>query len=119
MFSKLKSAVSDGPIKSVIEKVAPQLLVKLEEVSKLGASDIKNDEKFKSIVVAPALLAVQAASSGATRLIPNFDDRFGAALLHLRNELIVVDESNNQVTLAANFQSRLADVLVEGFKKQS
>ena len=70
-----------------------------------------------SIVVTPALVMVSAAGGGVTSLIPNFDARFAVAMLHLRDELVVVDETKNSVELAADYQKRLPEVLVAGFKK--
>ena len=38
-------------------------------------------------------------------------------MLHLRNELVVVDEATGQVTLVPGYESRVSDVLQEGFRK--
>lgn len=119
MFDKLKGAIGDSGIKNAVEKYSPQILEKLQGISKLNVADVKDDDRFKSIVIDPALFSIKAASSGATSLISNFDNRFSVALLHARNELVVVDEPNNKVSLASDCQARLVDVLIEGFKKST
>ena len=117
MFDKLKSSAGDAAIRKAIDKFAPTVNEKFAEITKLSCVDVKNDERFKKLVVTPALVMVSAASSGATSLIPNFDARFVVAMLHMRDELVVVDDTKNSVELAADYQKRLPDVLVAGFKK--
>ena len=117
MFDKLKNSAGDAAIKKAVDKFGPVVNEKLAEVTKLSAVDVKNDERFKKFVITPALVMVSAAGGGVTSLIPNFDARFVVAMLHLRDELVVVDETKNSVELAADYQKRLPDVLVAGFKK--
>jgi len=115
MFNKLKNAVGDNAIRSAINTYADQISQKLEEVTMLTPIDVSNDEHYRNKVIAPALIVVVASASGATKLIPNFDQRFDRAMLHVRDQLIIVDTANNKISLAPDYKSRVGDVLVEGF----
>jgi hypothetical protein len=117
MFDKLKSAVGESAIRSAIEKYSQRITEKLPEITKLTPADVRDDARFHSSVIAPALAKVVTASNGATGFISNFDQRFSRAMLHLRNELVVVDEASGKVTLVPGYESRVSDVLQEGFRK--
>jgi hypothetical protein len=117
MFNKLKSAISDGPVSAAVENFSSQVSEKLKEISSLSPSDVMDDARYKEYVITPALLAAQASSSGMTSLIPDFENRFAIAMLHLRDDLVVVDETAGTVGLVPDYQTRVRDVLTEGFKK--
>ncbi len=119
MFNKLKSAIGDGPVRAAVENFSQQVSEKLTEVTTLSPADITDDARYKDYVVAPALLVVNASSSGMTSLIPNFEKRFSVAMLHLRDGLVIVDETNKIVGLVPGYQARVPDVLTEGFKKSA
>jgi hypothetical protein len=57
---------------------------------------------------------VLAAASGATKLIPQFEERFKSIMLALRDELLVFEE--NRVRLVDDYQSRLQALLVSALK---
>jgi aspartate 1-decarboxylase len=118
MFDKLKGAVGEGALKSAIETYGPRIGAKIAEITQLKAADVKDDARFTSYVVKPALATVIASSGGATKLISNFDQRFTVALLHLRDQLVVIDEANDSVGLVPDYQARVVDVLKEGFQKK-
>lgn len=117
MFDKLKNAVGDSAIRSAIEKYSQRITERLPEITKLNPADVRDDARFHTSVIAPALAKVVTASNGATRLVANFDQRFSTAMLHLRNELVVVDEASGKVSLVPGYESRVSDVLLEGFRK--
>ena len=117
MFNKLKSAAAETALRSALATYSGKINEKVAEITRLKPGDVQDDEKFRSYVVTPALLAVEASSSGATSLIPDFRNRFTAAMLHLRNELVVVDEAAGTVSLVPDYQSRVSSVLIEGFKQ--
>lgn len=119
MFSKLKNAVGEGAIRSAIDSYSQKINEKLAEIATLKPADVKDDARYNSCVITPALAAVVASSSGATRLIPNFEQRFSRAMLHVRNELVVVDEANGKVSLVPDYEARVSDVLVQGFKQNA
>jgi hypothetical protein len=116
MFEKFKNAVADNAIRSAIEKYSGRIAEKLPEITALKPHDVRDDSRFTAAVIAPALAKVVAASNGATRLVPDFDGRFSRAMLHLRNQLVVVDDSAGKVSLAPGYEARVSDVLIEGFK---
>ena len=115
MFDKFKNAAGDLALKSALEKYSHRIAEKLPELTTLKAADVRNDARYHSGVVAPALAKVVTASNGATRLIPDFDQRFARAMLHLRNQLVVIDESRDKVSLVPGYEARVNDVLLEGF----
>jgi len=119
MLGKLKNAVGDSAIRSAINTYADRISQKLEEVTRLAPADVSDDARFRNKVIAPTLIVVVASASGATKLIPNFDQRFDRAMLHVRDQLIIVDTANNKISLAPDYKSRVGDVLVEGFRQSA
>ena len=119
MFDKLKNAVGEGAVRSAINTYADRINQKLEEVTKLKATEVSDDARYHSNVISPALAAVMASAGGATRLIPNFEQRFARAMLQVRNQLIIIDAANNKVSLVPDYKSRVSDVLVEGFRRDA
>lgn len=125
MFGGLKDKIGggvldklgDNAIDKAVEKFAPALKEHLDKIKSLKASDINDDAKFDSLIITPMLVSVSGASGGATKLIPNFDVRFKTAMLHVRDELIIVD--GNNVKLVEDAQARFPKVLIEGFKKSA
>ena len=107
MFDKLKNAVGDSAVKGAVEKFTQVLDQKLAEIASLAPADIKDDARYKTYVVAPALIAVNASSGGATHLIPDFENRFAKAMLHVRNELVVINETNKTIALVPDYRDRL------------
>jgi len=116
MFDKFKSAVADNAIRSAIEKYSPRIAEKLPEITALEPIDVRDDARFHTSTIAPALAKVVAASGGATKLIPDFEQRFSRAMLHLRNQLVVIDEPKGKVSLIPGYRDRVSQVLIEGFK---
>ncbi len=115
MLGNLKNKLGDGAVQKAIDKFAPEIEAQLKKITGMNVDDVKLDDNFKSKIVSPALLAVSAASSGATKLIPKFDIKFTNALFNVRNELVKVD--TDKISLVDGFESRLPDVLMKGFKE--
>ena len=116
MFDKFKNAVGESTLKAAADRVAPIIKEKLGELD-LNPSEIADDEKYKTYVVGPMLLAVKAGTSGLTGLIADFDKRFLVAMLHLRDELLVIDPANKKVSLVPDYEARLPAALAEGLRK--
>jgi hypothetical protein len=116
LFDKLKNVVGDATIKKATDELGPVVAQKLQTVLHLNASEVADDAQFRSRFVDPTLLALKAASSGVIALIPHFDDRFTRAMLHLRNELIIIDPEKDTVRLVPDVANRLPKVLLEGLK---
>ena len=74
---------------------------------------------FTAKFITPALTAVALASSGITKLIPGFDKRFTAAMLHTRNELVTICPGTSKVGLADDYRQRLPQVLLDGLKQSA
>src|SRR5690554_2017270 len=116
MLGKLSKGKGDGALQKAIEAIAPRLQEHLENaIAELSPAMIRDDDSYRQSVVSPALLVASGASSGLTSFIPGFKEKFGAAMMHLRDELLVCD--NSRVALAEDSRDRLPDVLTEGFKK--
>ena len=123
MLGKLKNAAAkmagDGALEKVVGKLCPQLSDQLQKVQELDGKAVACDETFTSKFVSPTLVALTAATSGTTKLIPNFDGRFTDAMLHTRDELVCVCAESGKVTLTDDFRQRLPQVLLEGFQKSA
>jgi hypothetical protein len=113
LFNKLKDGVSksvgEGAAKRAVEKASPVLQEELGKALKLGAKTIQDDEKYKKMVVKPALLSLAASSGGVTKLIPGFDEKFTKAMLQARDELLVFN--GDEVTLADGFEKKLPGII--------
>ena len=114
MFGKLKEAASGGVAKKVVDAIAPQLNEHLEKVSELDPQKVNDDDFFTEKVSEPSLIAISAASSGVTKLIPGFDDKFKSAMIHIRNELVIAEEAS--IKLVDDFKERLPEVLLASLK---
>ncbi len=117
MFNKLKSAMGSGPVRAAVENFSGQVSEKLKDISSLSPSDVMDDARYSEYVITPALLAAEASSSGMTNLVPDFERRFAVAMLYLRDELVIVDETKGTVGLVPDYRARVPDVLTEGFKR--
>jgi hypothetical protein len=115
MLGNIKNKLGDAAVQKAIEKFAPQISAQLHKLTSMKVEDVRSDEKFRTLVVSPALLAAAAASSGATNLIPKFDLKFTNALFNVRNELVNLE--TDKIQLVAGFEQRLPDVLMQGFKE--
>ena len=118
MFDKFKNSIADNAIRSAIEKYSGRITERLPEIAELSPLDVRDDARFHTAVIAPALAKVVTASGGATRLVPEFDQRFSKAMLHLRDQLVRMDEAG-KVSLVPGYEARVSEVLVEGFKLKS
>jgi len=114
MFAGLKDKASGTAVDKAVEKFAPALNKHLDKIKALKAADVNDDTKFDSMVIAPMLVSISGASGGVTKFIPKFDTRFKSAMYHVRSELIIIDGDN--VKLVEDAQSKLPQVLAEGFK---
>ncbi len=117
MFGALKDKIGGGAIDKAVEKFAPALNEHLDKIKSLKPTDVNDDGKFDSLIIAPMLVSISGASGGVTKLIPKFNDRFKTAMFHVRNELIVIE--GDKVTIVEGGQAKLPTVLVEGFKKSA
>ena len=116
MFGKLKEMASNGALDKVIEKVSPTIKEKLQEaIANIDSGIVSEDDRFTDKVITPIKLAVIASARGATQLVPGFDQKFNIAMLHLRDELIVVDGPS--ISLIDDFDNKLPEVLKSGFEK--
>lgn len=114
MLTKLKEMANTAALEKVIAGFEPVVRQHLSQVQSLGAAVISDDASYAANVVRPAYLAVVAASSGATKIIPQFEDRFQKVMLALRDELVLVEGTT--VRLVEDFQAKLPAVLVNNLK---
>lgn len=123
MLGKLKGSIgtlkdkAEGPIlQGAVNKLAPQLSPYVEKLKTMEPAVVFDDEQFVRSFISPTAMTLMAASGGVTSLIPGFNDRFTRGMLHVRNELLAIDEENNSVLLQDDFTARLPGVLLEGIK---
>ena len=114
MLTKLKEMASSAALEKAVASFEPVVREHLSHVQTLGAAVIRDDASYAANVVRPAYLAVVAASSGATKIIPQFEDRFRSVMLALRDELVLIEGSS--VRLVEDFHLRLPAVLVNNLK---
>lgn len=114
MLTKLKEMASTAALEKAVASFEPVVRQHLSQVQALGAAVIRDDASYAANVVRPAYLAVVAASSGATKIIPQFEERFRSVMLALRDELVLVEGTS--VRLVEDFQARLPSVLVNNLK---
>jgi len=116
MFGKLTEMVGGNATQVLADKAGPEIKRKLQELlSKTDANTVNDDDSFAQKIIPPLKVAVDASASGATKLVPGFDNKFESAMFHLRDELIVTNDYN--LDLANDFDARLPEVLKEGFEK--
>ena len=121
MFGKLKGmaekAAGNGMIDKAVEKICPELQPQLNKLKNFDGNELRCDDTFSSKFITPTLTTLAVATSGLTKLIPGFEQRFTRALFHTRDELCLICPETNKVTLASDLQQRLPQVLLDGFKK--
>jgi phage-related protein len=128
MFDRLKGnldalklgvgdAASHKAYQSAVDAITPKIEPIFEQALQLAPGVIADDAKYRSHVIDPAWVAVAGLTSGLTSLIPHLRERFSAALVHARAELLVIDASANKVSWVDGARERLPQVLLEGFKK--
>lgn len=115
MFGKLKEASGGAAMQRAVDAISPKLMEQTEKLKELDPAIVSDDESFTEKFSKPALLGVAAATGGVSALIPRFDDRFNAAMLHMRDELLVLD--GGRVEFVEGFKERLPDVMLAGLKK--
>ena len=109
MFGKLKDLASAGVMDKAVVALEPIVREHLGKVHSLGVATVRDDASYAAHVVKPAYLAVVAAVSGATKLIPQFEERFSGIMHALRDELLVFE--NDSVRLVEDYQPRLRALL--------
>jgi hypothetical protein len=115
MFGKLKEAAGGAAVRKAVDAITPTLTEQLEKVRELDPGLVRNDESYDQLFVQPALLAVGAGSGGLTSLVPSFNERFKAAMLRLRDELLVLD--GERVELVEGFRERLPQVVLASLQQ--
>ncbi|CAH1608032.1 hypothetical protein BTO01_13820 [Vibrio jasicida] len=114
MFGKLKAAAGDAANNKAATLITAHVEPVMEEIQGLSPTIIMEDDTYQSHVIEPTLVALQAASSGVTSMVPNFDEKFGTCMFHLRSELLELSE--DKVELIADFKQQLPTAVMEGLK---
>lgn len=109
MLGKLKEGMGGKALAAIEDLLDGQL----EKLTALSPEVLRDDASFRAKFVVPAVLAIAAASGGASALIPRFNQRAEKTLFHLRDELVV--EKDGRVALAADYRERLPGVIKAGF----
>ncbi len=114
MLGKLKSMASSSAIDQVVKKVGPELQTHLNKIKNFSVSDLQDNSQYDRLVSRPALISVNASSSGITKLIPGFETKFLRMMVNLRDEL--VDLSGSKPQLKEGYQDKLTSVILKSFK---
>jgi len=112
MFGKLKAAVGDSATKKITTILEPHIGEVMEKMRQLSPKAISHNESYQSKVITPARLAILAASSGASKLLPKFDEKFERCMFHLRDEL--VDTSGEVIKFVPDFKAKLPETIKAG-----
>jgi hypothetical protein len=115
MFGKLKEATGGAAMQKAVDAISPKLIEQTDRIKQLEPDIVRDDEAFTQKFSEPALVAMAAISGGITALIPRFKERFSSAMLHLRDELLVLD--GDSVEFVEGFKERLPAVFLAGLKK--
>jgi hypothetical protein len=114
MLGKLKDMAGSAALEKAIASLEPTFTEHVSKVQSLGADVIRDDVRYAQFVVEPTYLAILSASSGATKLIPEFKDRFSRLMLRVRDDLLVLEGTT--VSLVEDFKAKLPKVLTESLK---
>jgi hypothetical protein len=116
MLGKLKDLASAGVSEKVVGTVEPIIREHVAKAQALGIASVRDDATYLAHIVQPAYLSVLAAASGATKLIPQFEERFKKVMHALRDELLIFEE--DKVRLVEDYQTRLQALLLNALKTQ-
>lgn len=115
MFGKLKESAGNAALPKVVDALSAKLVEQTDKLKEMNPDVVRDDETFTEKFSKPALVAVAAMSSGVTSLVPRFEERFSSTMLHVRDELLVLD--GERVELVEGFKERLPGVMMTGFKQ--
>jgi membrane protease subunit (stomatin/prohibitin family) len=101
-------------IKQAIDELLPGIKSQIFALKQFKAAELRDNQTYEDKVITPILLTIKANDNSGCVLIPRFDERFAAALWHLRDELLVF--KGNQVSLVEGYNMKLSTVLTEGFQ---
>jgi len=116
-FGKLTNLATGPMVKKVADQIAPVLEEQLKTLPALGASKLRDEEFFKQFAVTPAWLAVESATSGLTKLYPPIEEKFGALMVHLRDELLIFDADT--VTIVEDVKEKIVPAVIAGLQQQA
>jgi len=114
MFAKLKSKMGDGVINQAVEKIEQAVKPHIDKILTLRPDDINNDDFYADQVINPAKLAIDVSTSGATQIIPKFEEKFKNAMFAIRDELI--ETTDTKITLVDDFENLYPQVLMNALK---
>ena len=123
LLGKLKEKAGDKAKAQVMAQIeqhlGPEVTSKLDMFKELKPADVKDDEKYSSIVVVPGWKAIAAQVGPVAGLAKkagfDLEEKFSSALFHVRDELIHVED--DKVKLDDDFNSKLVPTLMDALKK--
>lgn len=113
VVDKLKSKFGNSAVEKVQQQIEAKVKPYIKSFTDLTPADLNNDAVFYSKVISPAKTSVELSTSGATKLVPKFDDKFKNMMLKARNELVIISDS--KVTLVEGFEGKIGTVVKTGF----
>ena len=114
-FGKLGNLASGAITQKVADQLTPVLTEQIQKLPAFGASKLKDEEFFGNYVVKPCWLAVEAATSGLTKLYPPLQQKFGALMRHLRDELLIFE--GESVSLVDDLPHRVPAAILSGLNQ--
>ena len=121
-FSNLKEKAAGKVKEQVVTKLdgilGPELKSKADVFKKLKPADVKDDEKYSSLVANPIWASLEPqvgpVAGIAKKAGINLEEKIKKGLFHVRDELIHVKD--DKVVLDDSFQSKLVPTLLETLK---
>lgn len=114
MFGKLKNLVGDKVFNQAVEKIKAELEPYLGSLLTMSPDNVNDDAFFTDKFVQPAKDKVEEKTSGVSKMIPGFDNKFKTAMFAVRDELVVAE--GGKVSLVSDYSDRLPNVLKAALK---
>ncbi len=117
MLGNLKEKAKEKALEGLEEKLAPAVEEKIDLFQDLKPSDVNDDEKYKTVIVAPLWEVAKMQSGGAIGVAQKFIDvenKFSDGLFNVRDELVQVQ--GEVVSLDPEFSDKVVPVLIQSIR---
>jgi hypothetical protein len=117
MLGNLKEKAKENALEKLEDELRPAIEEKIELFENLKPSDVKDDEKYKTVIVSPLWEVAKMQSGGAIGVAQKFVDvetKFSDGLFNVRNELVQVQ--GETVSLDPEFNNKVVPVLFQSIK---
>jgi len=118
MLGNLKEKAKAKAMDGLEKDLGPVVEEKIDLFQNLKPSDVADDVKYSTIIVAPLWEAVKMQSGGAIGIAQKYVDvesKFSKGLFNVRDELVQVE--GDSVALDPEFPDKIVPVLIETMKE--